>query len=322
MPRDAVGWAPDAAGHPNPDALAAEGVPFVCQYVGTAYQHYGVSRGYIDDCHARGVGVVLIFEEWSSQFLTGYLGARQSCDRMMAGWDALGAPRDGTVIPHVALVDPTPSAVYGAEGALQDYARGWDDALPFPQWRGYGSKYGLDLAFGVTRKMLGPWGVGTWGYGEAGNGWLPPWTSDAADMIQHGNIGAPIPGTDYNTLFRADMGAWGGPSPSPLPEIEETDDMIYASTDGHAVHMQGSLIAREFDPPADQYGVPDSARQYADEHHITIIAGCSPLLLAKFHIADHLATTAPTGGGAPAPVDYDAIATAVNDDAAARLAKR
>lgn len=217
MGRPRVAWGADSAGNPDPAALAAAGIPAIGRYLSTPYQRYGVTRGYIDDCHAAGVGVFLIFEEWASQFLGGYPAAVAACARGMEAWHALGAPLDGSVVPHVALVDPTPSAVYGAEGVLQAYAKGWDDTLPFPRWRGYGSRYGLDLAAQVVTKMELPWGVGTWGYGEAGDGSLPDWTGDVTDLIQHGNLPGLVPGTDTNTLYRADLGAWGGPAPAPVP---------------------------------------------------------------------------------------------------------
>jgi len=265
---DVVGVGADAAGHPDPWALKDAGYQVIAQYLGTPYQHYGVSREYIDQCFAAGIGVILIMEEWSSQFLGGYPAAVQSCARMMAAWDALGAPRDGSVIPHVVLVDPTPSAVYGAEGVLQAYAKGWDDVLPFPAWRGYGSKYGMDLAVAVTTKMLKPWGVGTWGYGESGNGSLPAWTGEVADMIQHGNVGGWVPGIDHNSLFRIDLGAWGGPAPA-TPVEEEHEDMAYIAVGNHPFlgrcaaivdggYRNGEFFTGELGPP--EYGsIPKTA---------------------------------------------------------------
>lgn len=215
-------WAADAAGDPDPQALAASGCSFVARYVGTAHQRYGVTRRYIDACHAAGVGVGLIFEEWGSQFLGGYQAAVESCARMTAGWDALGAPRDGTVIPMVVILDPSPGAAYGNEGALREFARGWNDALPFSQFTGYGSRYALDLAAQVAPKMTRRWGVGTWGYGERADGTLPP--DVGADMIQHGNRGAPVPGCDYNTLLRPDMGQWGGNAATRQPSGQDIVD--------------------------------------------------------------------------------------------------
>lgn len=204
-------WAADAAGNPDPGELAASDCLFIARYLGTPYQRYGVTREYVDACHAHGVGVGLIAEEWASQFLGGYDTARAACDRAMAAWDALGAPRDGSVIPMVVLVDPSPGAVLGNEQLLLDFARGWDDALTeagFPEWTGYGSRYGLDLAGEVAPHMTRRWGVGTWGFGERPDGSLPEHVP--ADMIQHGNRAAPVAGCDYNTLFRLDMGQWGG----------------------------------------------------------------------------------------------------------------
>ncbi len=199
-------WAADAAGNPSPQALKDSGALFVGRYVGTQFQHFGVSRSYIDDCLAVGVGVLLIFEEWSSQFLGGYDVGRQMMNRMHDGWRALGAP--DTIVPAVALVDPNPGAVPGNEQALIDFARGVNDGCWLPEWTGYGSKYGLDVVrnSGVATKQTRRWGVGTWGFGESPSGQLP--ANVDADMIQHGNISAPVPGVDYNTVLR-DMGHWG-----------------------------------------------------------------------------------------------------------------
>ncbi len=219
-------WAADAATNPDPTALAESGCLFIARYVGTAYQRYGVDRTYIDACLANGVGVGLIMQEWASQFLGGYAAAIACGQRMLAGWDRLGAPRDGSVIPMVVMVDPNPGAVPGNEGALRDFARGWHDLLTregFPEWTGYGSRYGLDVAQSAAPSMTRRWGVGTWGFGERGDGSLP--ADVPADMIQHGNRGAPVPRTDYNTLFRLDMGQWGGPAVKP-PE-RKVNDMPY-----------------------------------------------------------------------------------------------
>jgi hypothetical protein len=214
-------WAADAAGHPSPQALKDSDCLFVGQYVGTQYQHYGVSRGYIDQCLNIGLGVMLIFEEWSSQFLGGYDTAIQMMNRMHAGWDALGVPNDGSVCPAVALVDPNPGAVPGNEDALRAFARGVNDACWLPWFTGYGSRYGLDIAQPDAPKMQRRWGVGTWGFGERGDGSLPP--DVPADMIQHGNRAAPVGGTDYNTLFRLDMGQWGGPATGEDDELNDLE---------------------------------------------------------------------------------------------------
>lgn len=219
-------FALDAAGNPDPGAVKGSGAAFVARYVGTAHQAYGVTRDYVAACHAIGLPVALILEEWGSQFLGGYDAAVQACGRMMAGWDDLGAPRDGTVLPMVALVDPSPGAVNGNEGALRGFARGWDDALRangFREWTGYGSRYGLDLAGEVAPGMTRRWGVGTWGYGERPDGGLP--ADVGADMIQHGNRAAPVPGCDYNTLLRPDMGQWAPPG----PRAATGDDLVAAA---------------------------------------------------------------------------------------------
>ena len=92
--------AADAAGHPNPEDLRNAGFLFIGQYVGTEHQQFGVSRNYIDWCLSCDVGVLLIFEEWGSQFLGGYATAVEACVRMMAGWDALGAPATGASSPR------------------------------------------------------------------------------------------------------------------------------------------------------------------------------------------------------------------------------
>jgi hypothetical protein len=255
--------AADAAGHPHPETLRDAGFLFIGQYVGSAHQAYGVSRDYIDWCLSYNVGVLLIFEEWGSQFLGGYGAAIDCCARMMAGWDALGAPRDGTVLPAVVIVDPTPDAVFGNEQAVRDFARGWNDALPFTEFTGYGSKLGLDLAGEVAPKMTRRWGVGTWGFGERGDGSLPE--SVPADMIQHGNLGSPVPGTDMNTLFRPDMGQWGSAHAVAKPRAFEEDDMFNAlivGIDGlvHAYAVQGTTILYEYPAePRGAYGIPQAA---------------------------------------------------------------
>jgi hypothetical protein len=254
--------AADAAGHPDPQALRDAGYLFVGKYVGTAHQAYGVSRAYIDECLAVGIGVLLIFEEWGNQFLGGYEAALASCDRMMRGWDALGAPRDGTVLPAVALLDPSPSAVYGNESQFRDYARGWNDALPFPEFTGYGSLYAHMLAADVAPKMTRRWGVGTWGYGEGRHGELPDAIAFSVEMIQHGNVASPVPNTDHNTLYRADMGQWGGPAPRPKPKDSLMWVAIIKGLDGlvHAYVCAGATILYELpQQPVSIFNIPQAA---------------------------------------------------------------
>lgn len=296
-------WAADAVANPDPALLRSTGCVFIARYVGTPYQAYGVSRGYINACHAAGLGVGLIFEEWASQFLSGYDGARAACNRHMATWDALGAPRDGSVIPMVVLVDPNPGVVYGAEAQLQAYARGWDDALVgqygFPEWTDYGSKYGSDLARAVAPHLTRRWGVRTWGYQAA-----------YADMYQEPNIAPPVANTDYNSLSRLDMGQWGGEGSGPPPKKKWSDDMIYVQNGVVALHMQGPVIAAEFGAPYNTFGVPTAAIDYAGDripfqHHVP------SLVIEKFRIADKVATTMPTGSGGATPDQVAAVQASV-----------
>ena len=248
-------WAADAVANPDPGELAASGCTFIGRYLGTAFQAYGVTRDYVDACHAAGVGVLLIMEEWGSQFLGGYGAATACAGRMLAAWDALGAPRDGTVIPAVVLVDPNPGVVNGNEGALQDFARGWHDALTgagFREWTGYGSRYGLDLAAAVAPSMTRRWGVRTWGFADG-----------AADLIQEPNVEAPVARCDYNTVNRPDMGQWGGATPVP-PKKKGVPEMWIALAvflDGvHAFRVGAGGILWEYDRGTlGAYGIPQAA---------------------------------------------------------------
>jgi hypothetical protein len=178
---------------------------------------------------------------------------------MMESWNNLGAPLDGSVIPAVVILDPNPGAAYGAEAELQAFARGWNDHLPFNEFTGYGSRYSLDLAGQVAPKMTRRWGVGTWGYGESGNGSLPP--NVPADMIQHGNLEAPVLGTDYNTIFRVDMGQWGGSSANKKKEESYMWIALAVWLDGvHAFKVGAGGILWEY--PRDSfgaYGIPQAA---------------------------------------------------------------
>lgn len=262
-------WAADAASPKDPAELAATECAFIGRYLGTAYQRYGFSRAEADGYLDHGVGVLVIFEEWASQFLGGFDVAVQMMDRMRLSWHALGIP--DTVIPAIVLVDPSPGAVPGNEGALIDFARGIESRLWTSEWTAYGSKYGLDVvrASGVAPRLTRRWGVGTWGFGEgpAPHGALPPGVD--ADLIQHGNRAAPVGGTDYNTMLRPDMGQWGGPvSTPPASSHAGRDRMILyvanAVIPGHGVgrFMQGNLIVRELTDALNEYGVPISASNW------------------------------------------------------------
>jgi hypothetical protein len=316
-------WAADAAGDPDPTVLAESRCLFIARYVGTRYQRYGVTRGYIDACHAAGVGVGLIFEEWGSQFLGGYQAAVACGQRMLASWDALGAPRDGSVIPLVVIVDPSPSAVYGNENAVRDFARGWHDLLTsegFPEWTGYGSRYGLDLAGEAAPSMTRRWGVGTWGYGERRDGSLPD--DVPADMIQHGNRAAPVPGTDYNTLFRLDMGQWGGPAVAPPRRKEhQVWSAIIVGPDGLPISyaVAGSTILFQDDPtkPRGIYGIP----QAAIDRGVCVRVDDKPApdgrpgtAWDRLRAASDASLVMPTAGvpGEPAPVDVSGVLSAID----------
>jgi hypothetical protein len=222
----------DAAGHPNPQAVKNTGALFIGQYVGTAFQQYGVSRAQIDAYLAAGIGVLIVFEEWDNQFLGGRQAALESCARMVAACEQLGVPR--TIRPAVALLDPTPSALTGNEGSLRAYARGWNDALPWAEFMGYGSRAALDLAADVAPKMTRRWGVGTWGYGERMDGSLPP--NVPADLIQHGNAVSPLAGTDVDTILTLDIGYWGAPARPPMVHRpgRSTDVLFFDITDAAA----------------------------------------------------------------------------------------
>lgn len=302
---------------------------FVAQYVGTSDYHpngqrYGVSRAYIDQCLAVGLGVMLIFEEWANQFLGGYTIARQMMGRMRQGWDALGAPNDGTVIPAVAVVDPDPSRVYGNEQALQEFVHGIEDSLWLPQWTGYGSRYGLDLAGAVAPRLTRRWGVGSWGYGERPDGSLPP--DVPADMIQHANAGSPVPATDLNTVFRPDMGQWGGtitPAPTPTPRPEENDLFIVRNRDTGARTLYTALgvtpdIDEGFSNELQFAGVPyyDVPGGVADSLGLIHVAHRRDLVQA---VDDAVGYTPGGGGGEPCP---PGVPDASNDELLAELDKR
>lgn len=251
----------DSVGQPDPQAAKDAGYLFVAAYVGTAYQRYGTTRAYIDRVLAVGLGFLPIFEEWASQFLGGYDTATQMMGRMRQGWDGLGLPNDGTCCPAIALVDPDPGRVYGNENALIDFARGVDDACWLPTWTGYASRVGHETVAPHVRKMARRWGVGTWGYGEALNGSLPQ-TVDA-DMIQHGNKPAALPGCDENTVFTENMGQLGATT-APVPPREE-EDVAYIAV-GNAVMGSvaavvdgGYRVGDFFTGPAGAYGIPQSA---------------------------------------------------------------
>lgn len=259
-------WAADAASPKDPGELAGAGCAFIGRYVGTRFQAYGCTRAEIDGYLAAGVGVMLIFEEWASQFLGGLGAGRQMMDRMRASWDALGAPNDGSVIPAIALVDPRPGDVYGHEDALVDFARGIEAGLWLPEWTGYGSRYGLDVvrSSGVAPRLTRRWGVGTWGFGERGDGSLPDDVD--ADLIQHGNRVAPVAGCDYNTMFRPDMGQWGGPTPAPPTPTRKGQTMIYADPAKHtAILWDGGVITAEYGEPVNEFGIPTAAYDAAKE---------------------------------------------------------
>jgi hypothetical protein len=214
----------DSVGQPDPNVARDSGYSFIAAYVGTQYQRYGTTRGYIDRVLGAGLGFWPIFEEWASQFLSGYDVAVQMMGRMRAGWNSLGLPNDGSCCPAIALVDPNPGAVEGNEGALVAFAKGVDDSCWLPSWAGYGSKYGLDVVRGHVWKMQWRWGVGTWGFGERGDGSLP--NNVDADMIQHGNKHAQLPGCDENTVFTEWVGQLGGPvTPTPTPQRPKENDL-------------------------------------------------------------------------------------------------
>ena len=251
-------WAADAAGNPDPAALAATGCAFIGRYLATPFQRYGVTRAYVDACHERGVGVLLIAEEWGSQFLGGAPAATAAAGRALAAWDQLGAPRDGTVTPAVVLVDPSPGLVPGNEPALRAFAAAWDAELVaagFRAWTGYGSRYGLEISSQVAPHMTRRWGVGTWGYGERSDGSLP--ADVGAHLIQHGNRAAPVAGCDFNTILSPDMGQWGGTTPA---RTEEVPDMyVYRGQTIYGVPLggvaAGDRVLLSLDGPDAAYGL-------------------------------------------------------------------
>jgi hypothetical protein len=162
------------------------------------------------------------------------------------------------------------------------------------------------------------WGVGTWGYGERGDGSLPDGTSSVVDMVQHGNLAGLVGGIDHNTLFRPDMGQLGGsaqPAPAQRPEIPRMYIAVGRTIDqvSHARLVTGGRVLRRFDGPEGGYGIPQDALDWKSGAGREAV----PFVFVEAGELFQLDQPWPPAPGEPAPVDLSGVRSALTTAASA-----
>lgn len=101
----------------------------------------------------------------------------------------------------------------------------------------------------IVQIPRGPWGVGTWGFGEGGGPYMLPASSDAW-VLQSGNTPGPVPGdTDFNGCYvdLAALGYYGGPT-GPATRKVNTMFIGHKAIPGQAVYasalVDGGVVIR------------------------------------------------------------------------------
>lgn len=300
---------------PGLDQIHAWGKPFLLGFESATTRAYaGGDAGAVDAQELIGV----------ARTLPGYLEAH--CGFWMCAADANSTPA-------WALGNITD---YFRRASLEILSAGWVPARGF----GYGNR---DAAMAATDGIVAAglpgdeWGVGTWGYGEGGGTNQLPGDSDAA-LVQSGNTPGLVDGTDLNAMYQPldYFGAYGGPAadvpsaPTAPPEDEMLIVIMSLPFGGRLARLMFSdgykldQWASDGTPATELNGIPLGVAKAPKGTPLRFVTDNDEAL--RVLTASNAITTwrdaGMTGGGAGGgvtPIDYAALAKAVNDDAARRM---
>lgn len=201
----------------DPAGLVAAGGGVVLVYM--APNRYEPSGEFIQSCHDAGLGVVFIGESYATRAYEGYNAGLAD-----AGWwdvraTVLGYPPECVI--YYVLGDTNGADEAAHVGPISDYVRGLSDASGRDVIGVYGGRAAIDAARAASPKVQRAWGVETWG----------PWDGTDLDLMQIANTPSPVGGTDWDQMFRDDVGQWPRPSapappvPPAPPQPKETEPM-------------------------------------------------------------------------------------------------
>jgi len=169
-------------------------------------------QSYLDDLAAHGVGWTFIMETNSARSQEGYPAGVYDARFADGRSDQRNYPRDRSI----AYVVSDGSRFDPASGGDQiaDYGEGVA-ATSLRPFLFYGNQYAIDHATTgalriPTARLLGYWGIATWGADRG-----------VALLVQEPNIASPLPGTDYNSVYRNYTSA------APAPVHQEDDMAVY-----------------------------------------------------------------------------------------------
>lgn len=221
------------------DMVHAAGASHVFRYLTGSN---GLTRDEVDAFHALGIAVVPIYETNADQAEYPERGAGDAiaAEALAA---AIGMPDYVAIYYADDRNDGDPSQEVA-------YVGGVIGAMSRPRCGFYSNRVTLEAVRAAHPRCAYGWGVGTWGFSEAGNGSGEVPTPDlaVAQVIQLANTkepaipGAPV-GWDVNLLFSHDVGAWLAPGVAiPSGPAPIGDDVIRRLTeDIPNVAAKGSL---------------------------------------------------------------------------------
>jgi len=212
---------------------------------------------------AAGIRVIFIFESLTTRAFAGFSAGAEDAVWAQGRVSEVGYPASCTFA--VCAAD-TPE-VSGYEGQISQYFTGWKSVVGSSRLLlSYGSKQANDAS--AQGGAEGPWGVGTWNYGEGRGSYQLPDDPLGAWLLQSGNTPGPLPDTDYNRIYVPidQLRAWGGPQ-TPQKQSNLGDLLAIISrrnkmyigvnkTEGWFVVEDGRISSHFGGTPQPPFGVP------------------------------------------------------------------
>lgn len=304
----------------NSAAVKSVGASGVLVYCGPARP----SVPWLHEMVDNGVAVIFIFESSTTRAFAGYDAGVADAKYTLSRVREVGYPDECGIA--VCAAD-TPN-VSGYEGQIAAYFQGWESVTGPRIKISYGSIVANNAA--ASGGAEGPWGVGTWGYGEASWANARPSDPRGAWLIQSGNTPGPLPDTDLNWLYvpLSQLQPWGGSTAAPTPK--ENSNMLVGlrkRPDGayDASIIDGGIAIHAFTGPMAVWGYVTAP---ADAQQFSVDTGTHPfgfndlewvVIDARTKASVVMPSTGGGGGGggtgvpAPPAKDPEVVAQAVID---------
>lgn len=220
-------------GRPNLDTVKAQGYSFVARYLAAYGGGKEISAGEAAQIRARGLGLVLVYEQYAKRPAEGRAAGVADAKTALAQARSVGFPDDRPIYFAVDW-DTTP----GDQAAIDEYLKGAASVIGADRVGVYGSFYVVErCAKNGSAKWF--WQTYAWSGGQV---------SSHTHFLQYLN-GQTVGGAavDFNESKKSDFGAWGigggttAPAPTPAP-APSTSGGVYTVVKGDTL----SGIAAKF----------------------------------------------------------------------------